>query len=341
MLQNPMLPAVSIICPVYNKERFLTECISSFLAQTLRNIQIILIDDGSTDGSSAICAEFARKDSRIDYTKIQNSGVSKARNTGIPLATGEYVIFPDADDSIDTRMLETMYAAAKESDADMVICGIRGYPFPSRQAPCAYSLRQLKTLHPVQFNSSSNKLFRRSFLQVHDELRFFEASRYFEDVNFVLKFLSFSTQVCVVPECMYNYCRNEDSATSATTFQLESAYRKTLGIIRTFADVQSFFAAHGASAELLRFFCFELDRCAVNPILFENIQNCYLFGTDVPLRSVRQYCARIRDALGVFRHVSVRASLVAFLRFQIIFLFKRNKLFMRRMRRHYGLPAGD
>ena len=336
-----MNPAVSIICPVYNKEKYLDACIASFLAQTLQDIQVILIDDGSSDGSSAICSAYAARDSRILYCKIQNSGVSAARNTGISLATGDYVIFPDADDTIDAGMLADMYTAAKAGDADMVICGIKDYPFPSGPVPRSYRLEQLKQLHPVQFNSSSNKLFRRSILQEHADLRFFEASRYFEDVNFVLKFLHFSTNVCVVPACMYNYCRNEDSATSSTTFQLDPAYRKVLSIISTFADAQDFLHVHGASAAMMRFFRAELDRCAVNYILLGNIQNCLLFGEEVSPADVRRCCSQIKDKLQVFRHVSIKSRCIASLRFLLVLACRNNSLFLRRMRRRYGLASGE
>lgn len=118
-----VVPKVSIVIPVYNTERYLEECLDSVINQTLSDIEIILVDDGSTDGSAEICRRFEHTDARIKFFSIQNSGSSTARNVGLEHATGEYVGFVDSDDWVEACMFERLYHKAVEVDADIVSCG--------------------------------------------------------------------------------------------------------------------------------------------------------------------------------------------------------------------------
>lgn len=113
--------SVSIIVPIYNKEKYLVKCMDTILNQTLKNVEIILVDDGSTDSSKTICESFL-SDSRVSYYYQENEGLASARQTGIEHACGEYIGFIDADDWIELDMYEKMYAKAKEYDADVVFC---------------------------------------------------------------------------------------------------------------------------------------------------------------------------------------------------------------------------
>lgn len=113
---------VSIIVPVYNAERFLKECIQSVILQTYKNIELLLIDDGSTDKSSKICSSFVAADCRVHYHKFENSGVSSARNNGLLLAKGEYICFIDSDDVIENDYIETLYDEMRNDSVDIVFC---------------------------------------------------------------------------------------------------------------------------------------------------------------------------------------------------------------------------
>lgn len=114
---------ISVIVPVYNVDKYLERCILSIVQQTYRNLEIILIDDGSTDDSGKICDSWAERDERIVVKHIQNSGVSVARNTALDMANGEYIAFVDADDWIDLDMYELMVKAIQESKADICAGG--------------------------------------------------------------------------------------------------------------------------------------------------------------------------------------------------------------------------
>ncbi|MBR2489002.1 MAG: glycosyltransferase family 2 protein [Clostridia bacterium] len=118
------MPIISVVIPVYNVEKYLKRCIESVLRQTFHNFELILVDDGSSDKSGSICDEYASLDTRIKVLHKANGGVSNARNDGIDIATGKYLMFVDSDDYIKENMLETLVNKNPE-DADMIISSIR------------------------------------------------------------------------------------------------------------------------------------------------------------------------------------------------------------------------
>ncbi|HGP8758044.1 TPA: glycosyltransferase family 2 protein [Streptococcus pneumoniae] len=112
---------ISVIVPIYNTEKYLVECVESLRKQTYSNIEIILVDDGSTDASIEICDEFAEKDSRVKVFHKKNEGVAVARNFGIQQSNGQYVVIVDSDDVAVDRMIEVLYTQIKEKDADIAV----------------------------------------------------------------------------------------------------------------------------------------------------------------------------------------------------------------------------
>jgi len=114
---------ISVIIPIYNVQDYLERCISSVIAQTYKNLQIILINDGSTDNSLEICQKFAEQDPRIEVISKENGGLSDARNVGIDNSCGSYVSFIDSDDFVHERFIEKMYSCIKRDNSDMCICG--------------------------------------------------------------------------------------------------------------------------------------------------------------------------------------------------------------------------
>lgn len=116
-----MSELISVIVPIYNTEKYLVECVESLRKQTYSNIEIILVDDGSTDASIEICDEFAEKDSRVKVFHKKNEGVAVARNFGIQQSNGQYVVIVDSDDIAVDRMIEVLYTQIKENDADIAV----------------------------------------------------------------------------------------------------------------------------------------------------------------------------------------------------------------------------
>lgn len=120
-------PLITVVVPVYNVERYLRPCIGSILAQTYENLEILLIDDGSTDGSGAVCDEYQEKDSRIRVIHKENTGQADTRNLGIDLAAGAFLAFVDSDDLIAGEYIERLYQTAASAKAKMSVCGFRPF----------------------------------------------------------------------------------------------------------------------------------------------------------------------------------------------------------------------
>ena len=116
-----MTELISVIVPIYNTEKYLVECIESIREQTYSNIEIILVDDGSTDASIEICDEFSKKDSRVRVFHKENEGSAVAKNFGIQQSKGEYIILVDSDDTVSDKMIEVLYTHIKEKNADIAI----------------------------------------------------------------------------------------------------------------------------------------------------------------------------------------------------------------------------
>lgn len=159
---SSLRPLISIIIPVYNTEKYLNRCVESVLNQSYHNLEIILVNDGSTDNSGQICDEYQAKDPRVAVIHKQNQGVSKARSTGIEVARGEYIVFVDSDDWIDTVMCEEMMKALSRYKVQSVMCAyVREYP--------GRSLPREVNPHDVVFDNRT--LLRRLCGLVGEELR--------------------------------------------------------------------------------------------------------------------------------------------------------------------------
>lgn len=212
----------SVIIPVYNAETYLEECITSILEQSYTHFELILINDGSSDQSKKICEEFSQKDSRIRLKHQKNAGVSAARNQGIKMALGEYVVFIDSDDYVDKRMLEKLHNSFKISGADMVICGINfvyyrsGKIQTSRTELSSYTgnvddkllCRNFQDMfNRNAFSSSCNKAFRSSILKMQG-IRFNEKLVLYEDLEFVLSYLCYANNIFFIKEALYQYRNN-------------------------------------------------------------------------------------------------------------------------------------
>ena len=118
-------PLVSIIVPVYNAEKHISDCLDSLLSQVFKDFEIILVDDGSKDCSGEICDRYAGKDSRVTVIHKENAGVSSARNKGIEQARGKYLVFVDSDDTVQPEYIGTLYKEITREDEDLVICGYK------------------------------------------------------------------------------------------------------------------------------------------------------------------------------------------------------------------------
>ncbi|MCL2790069.1 MAG: glycosyltransferase [Desulfobulbus sp.] len=223
---NP--PALSIIVPVYNAEPWLARCLDSLVHQPIRNIEIIVIDDQSTDGSLNIVREYEKKDPRIQIIALEkNSGQAVARNAGLAVAAGEYIGFVDSDDFVDVDFYEKLLAAAGKTDADIVMGGYirkEGALSTHKRSSVDGVVRQLsdKILRLVN-GSCCDKIFRATLIKEH-KLQF-PAGLYFEDNVFLVHAVYYSDKMAFVSDAFYNYFRNPAGTTSAKGF-VQEAKRK-------------------------------------------------------------------------------------------------------------------
>lgn len=205
-----MSPVVSVIVPVYQAERFLARCVDSILAQTLADIEVILVDDGSTDASVAICDRYASADSRVKVVHQPNRGVASARNAGLEAARGEYIIHCDADDWVEPQMYQILYERASATGADLVSCDfIREYGDRSEVDPQLPSTITpygmiLGILDVDIYGSVWNKLVRRDVILKAD-LRFDTRLSVYEDQCFLCLLLKHLAKIEHISQPLYHY----------------------------------------------------------------------------------------------------------------------------------------
>ena len=211
---------ISLILPIFNVEIFLQRCLQSIVGQDYPNIEIILINDGSTDQSGSICDEFAKSDKRIKVIHKQNQGVSAARNQGIKLSTGDYCCFIDSDDYIEPNFVSTMIHYLEKYSGDLVCCScIRerkdGYIEWRKGTPHIRYYNHLEAIE-VLFSQQTfggwpwNKIYRTSIIK-NNNLLFREDLRICEDEVFILDYLLYSEKTIFIPNELYHYMVNANS----------------------------------------------------------------------------------------------------------------------------------
>lgn len=241
MNDNPKvsIPKISIIIPVYNTSMYLDKCLNSLLNQTLKEIEIICINDGSTDNSLEILQNFARTDGRIQIIDQKNQGQSAARNAGIKEAKGEYIGFLDSDDWADEKMFKKLYDRAKQTDSDMTMCSIAVYNEKTKQIATNDPYLTL-SLFPESLKAKTftykdcldflfricvvpwNKIYKNEWLKKHG-IKFLEGVN-FEDMVFTIEALIHADSITLVDEPLVYY--RKASQTSYSVGNCSFDYKK-------------------------------------------------------------------------------------------------------------------
>ena len=218
---------VSIIIPVYNRESTIERCLDSILTQTYKNLEVLIINDGSTDRSGEIINAYALKDSRILAITKENSGVSDSRNFGLKAAHGDYIQFADSDDWLPERATELLVEALEKNRSDMVIadyCRVRGRQlYQSGAIENAGTLTRAEFAQVMMEKASDfyygvvwNKLYRRKIIKKY-KLQFSEELQWCEDFLFNLEYLKYTAKVEVIKEPVYYYVKTKGSLVSTQT----------------------------------------------------------------------------------------------------------------------------
>lgn len=265
---------LSVIVPVYRAESYLRRCVDSLLAQELNDYEIILVDDGSPDGSGAICDAYAARGGRVRCLHIDNGGQGRARNRGMDIAGGEYLGFVDSDDWVEPDMYPKLLELAERERADVAVCGIRALHEDGR----AESLPVWKEGNPMAAaGSACNKLFRREAV---GEIRFPEGLWY-EDFGFSAKLLMRSKKTVYLPEELYDYRVGQPS-----TMNNENA-RKNLDMLEIMEDLREFTEAEGSRDDF--------EYLLINHVLLDSVNRLSLQHTPTKLEVIWLMRAYVRE----------------------------------------------
>ena len=240
-------PLISIIIPIYNVESYLSQCLESVIHQTYKNLEIILVDDESTDASLEISRKYASLDDRIHMIEIHHAGLSAARNAGLDYANGEFVMFIDSDDYVDERYCEKALSSAIDKNVDIVSFGYhtftdvnQGYNSHVTRNPRLISkeegIYELITCEDVIFSYAWNKIFKK---ELFHSIRFPEG-RTFEDVAIMhLIFNESRTGIYVSDDVLYNYRRNRYGCITSRLYSPRSLHDRLLNQFERLAFMDS------------------------------------------------------------------------------------------------------
>lgn len=223
--QNKIMPKVSIIVPAYNAEKYIVDCLISLIKQTLREIEIIVIDDGSTDSTYFIACAFAAKDKRIKIIQQSNQKQGAARNRGIEIAQGEYIGFVDSDDYIDLDYYEKLYNTAKSCDCDIVTTNLLKHKKKNNKYNVFYKKQETTSSLDAKFKLCEdksrrfffvmNRLFKTSVIKENNIL--FPEGSFSEDVMFSTKAIFYANKIVSCPETEYHYIEHATSTINSKT----------------------------------------------------------------------------------------------------------------------------
>ena len=213
-------PLISVVVPAYNVENYIPDCLESLIGQSFKDIEIIVINDGSTDNTPAIIEKYAKEDKRIRVISQKNSGLSKTRNVGIDNARGEYIAFVDSDDWVDAEFFEKLYNAATKNDADLAAASILRYREHSQKYRVHFTEEKVYTTLEDKIKACNipkccyvwNKLYKSSLIKNYK----FQEGVYFEDILWTPEVLKNSNKLVTVPDVTYYYRVNKNSIVKKT-----------------------------------------------------------------------------------------------------------------------------
>lgn len=234
-----MLPGlVTIVVPVYNVKEYLNRCLKSIVLQTYKNIEIILVDDGSTDGSGKMCDQWKERDKRIKVIHKKNAGLGYARNSGLDISNGQYIVFVDSDDYIMPELCELSVKRMQKFNADLCYFGcIEDYEFYDKRPKKYNNLKNVKdvyendevindfltnTISQSEYESGTPKISMSAWSVMYsrkvieeNHIRFVSERDYLsEDLFFRIELCKFVKRVVTISECLYCYCHNRSSLTT-------------------------------------------------------------------------------------------------------------------------------
>ena len=250
MVERAVTPKVSVIVPMFNSERYIDKCLTSILDQTFTELEIIVVDDFSTDSGAAIVDELQCSDPRLRLVRHEsNIGSSGARNTGIGLAAAAYIAFVDSDDYIDREMIKTLYECVTDNNCDVAICGFsqldeqQNVLYEYMPKGGIIDLRHehhnvLEVTNPAPWNKLWKKeLFTRNNI-------YFPDGMYFQDLATTPRLIFKSHRICVLPTPLYRYISHLESVTNTRSDKHITDYFSVFDVIKAFLIEQGVFGEY-------------------------------------------------------------------------------------------------
>jgi glycosyltransferase involved in cell wall biosynthesis len=273
-----MMPKVSIVVPIYNVERYLRNCIESIITQSLKDIEIILVNDGSIDNCGKICNEYMKNDKRINVIHKQNGGLSDARNAGIKFASGDFIGFVDGDDSIDQNMYEVLYNLCIDQNADISTCLIKSDNINLKNDFLVESnvkvLDSKNAIHGLYEGtlsgfSACNKLYKKEIF----ENILFPIGRVYEDAAVMYRLFDHAKKIAFINFPLYNYIQRELSITRSGFSE------KRFDVVSNYFETYSFMEKeYPEMCEKLNFIYFNtLTNMIIDIIREKNLENDFNF----------------------------------------------------------------
>ena len=313
---------ISIIIPVYNLENHIRRCLDSIYIQNTRDIEVICIDDGSTDKSLNILQDYAQKYSNMHVINQENQGVSVARNAGLSFANGEYILFVDGDDYLECNSLQSLKENVNGESPDLVffdyrIIATNNFIFSSRNVfnnenKMFYFNEQIESccLNLNITNCMINKLFKKDFI-TNNNIKFLNGCKYGEDSLFIMSFLAFNPKIKTLNKILYNVIERTDSATRGIS-------RKTF--IDGFEDFLKYFDKLILILPLNpSLFAYTLDKVfsviiydSWRVAYFENYKKIYLNIIDDYIQRVSTYSKEIQNNLHGYKNIQKELNIAKY-----------------------------
>lgn len=228
------MPKVSVIVPVYNVEKYIDKCLNSLVNQTLDDIEIIVVNDGSKDESEKIIKKYKKEYNNIIYVTKENGGLSSARNFGMIYATGEYVAFLDSDDYVDYELYEKMYKKAKEKNYDYVECDFYWEYEDHKKADVGYRFKNKKEMFAKARVVAWNKLIKRDII-INHKLEF-PVGLYYEDVEFFYKLIIHINTFAFVKQPLIYYVQRESSIVNKQDKRTKQIFKVLDNVIKYYKE---------------------------------------------------------------------------------------------------------
>ena len=244
MCKNKTSPAISVIVPVYNEEKFIRNCLNSIVNQTMKDFEVIIVNDGSTDFSSNIIEEFKKENSNFIIINQENLGVAEARNQALKYARGDDLAFVDSDDHIEPEFLEKLYLTALSTNADIVCCGFSTYlPEKDKKIRKPFCFKTGVYSNKKMLNSLIkdirmhfymwNKLWKKD-LFIKNNISF--PDMYFEDIPVVMSLFYFANKIAVINKEYYNYTKSDYSIVNNIDEEKLNDYIRSFACMRNFLE---------------------------------------------------------------------------------------------------------